>query len=128
MTVARPRSSARPAHAIDGQDRFFARPGDHVHFAAAPQRPRGVEPRLLDDLSCRHRRRRPIRQAPPSVLLDPDRDRLVALLVEVREDRRRRRERDLVLARPPAVEHADAKTFHVPKNTGEVPAARVERR
>ena len=39
-------------------------------------------------------------------------DRLVALAIEIREDRRRRRERHFVLARSAAVEHANAKTFH----------------
>ena len=42
-----------------------------------------------------------------------DRNRLVPLPVEVRDDRGRRRERHLVLARPAAVDHADAKLLHV---------------
>ena len=38
--------------------------------------------------------------------------RLVAGAVEMREHRRGRGQRHFVLARPAAVEHADAKTFH----------------
>ena len=83
--------------AIDRQHRLLARPRDHVHFAAVAQRPRRVEPRLLDDLGRRHRRRRLVRQAPAAVLLDPDGNAFVPLLVEMREDGGCRRERNLVL-------------------------------
>ena len=51
-------------------------------------------------------------ERPAAVLLDADRHRLVALAIEVREDRRGRGQRHLVLARPAAVDDADAKTFH----------------
>ena len=49
---------------------------------------------------------------PSAVLLDQDRDRLVALGIEMLEDRRRRGERHLVLARPAAVDDADSEFFH----------------
>ena len=65
-----------------------------------------------DDVGGRRERRRLRRQRPAAVLLDPDRDRLVAVRVEVLEDRRRRGERHLVLARPAAVDDADAEFFH----------------
>ena len=69
--------------AIDREDRLLARPRHQVHFAAAAQRPRGLEARLLDHFGRRHRRRRPIGERPPAVLLDPDRHRLVARAVEI---------------------------------------------
>ena len=93
---------------IDREDGFLARPGDEVDLTPAADWPRRLEPRLLDDLCRRHRRRRAIRDRPPAFLVDADCHRFVALPVEMREYRRRRGERDFVLARPPAVEHADA--------------------
>ena len=81
-------------------------------FASAAQ-PRGVAAHLVDDVGRRGRRRRPIGQDPAAVLLDAERDGFVALAIEVREHGRRRCERHFVLTRSAAVEHADAKTFHV---------------
>ena len=55
------------------------------------------------------RRRRLAGQRPASVLVDADRNRLVAAAVEMLEDRRGRGDRHFVLAGPAAVDHADAK-------------------
>ena len=53
---------------IDRENGLLARPGDEVDLAPAADRPRRLEPRLLDDLCRRHRRRRPIRDAPSGLL------------------------------------------------------------
>jgi queuine tRNA-ribosyltransferase len=73
---------------------------------------RALEAGLFDCLGRRHGRRRAVGQRPAAVLLDPDGDRLVALPVQVGEHRRRRGERHFVLARAPAVQHADPQPFH----------------
>src|SRR5262245_46916029 len=52
-------------------------------------------------------------ERPPAGLLDPDGDRLVLGGVEVSEDRRRRGNRHLMLARTASVNNADAKLFHL---------------
>ena len=72
----------------------------------------GVAAHLLDDVGGRRRRRRTIGEHPASVLLDADRDRLVALAIEVGEHGGGRGQRHFVLARSAAVHHADSKTFH----------------
>src|SRR2546425_853357 len=69
--------------------------------------------RLLDPLRRRNRCRHAIGQRPSAVLFNPDGNRLVPRPVEVREDRRRRRQRHFMLARASAVEHADTKSLHV---------------
>ena len=66
----------------------------------------------LDHVGRLHHRRRRRRQRPAAVLLDPDRDRLVALGIEVLEHRRRRGQRHLVLAGAAAVDDADAEFLH----------------
>ena len=91
---------------------LVARARHQVHLARGSRRAAGLEARVLDHLGRRHRARRPLGERPAAVLLDADRHRLVALAIEVREDRRRRGQRDLVLARPSAVDDADAKTLH----------------
>ena len=73
--------------------------------------PASLEARVLDHLRRRHRARRALGQRPASVPLDADRHRLVALAIEVGEDRRGGRQRHLVLARAATVDDADAKTF-----------------
>ena len=54
----------------------------------------------------------PAGQHPPAALLDADRDRLVPRAVEVLEDRDGGRNRDLVLARPAAINNAHAEHLH----------------
>ena len=103
---------------IEWSRRRDARPGATSRPLA--DRARRLQPRLLDDV----RRQiivggRLVGQRPAAVLLDADRHRLVAGAIEVREDRRRRRERHFVLARSAAVDDADAKAFHAERITGE---------
>ena len=101
--------------AVDAEERLVARPRHQVDLAGGARRPAGLEAGVLDHLGRRHRARRALGQRPAPVLLDADRHRLVALAIEMREDRRRRCQRDFVLARSAAVNHADAKFFHSTK-------------
>jgi hypothetical protein len=66
-----------------------------------------LETRLLDDVPCHHHGRRSVGQRPAAVFLDADGDRFVPRPVEIREDRRRRRQRHLVLAGTAAVQHTN---------------------
>ena len=105
---------ARRAPTGDRRARACRRRAAAAGSTSRPPRSRArVAAHLFDHLGRRRRRRRTIGEHPAAVLLDADRDRLVALAIEVREDGRRRRQRHFVLARSAAVEHADAKTFHV---------------
>ena len=88
---------------IDRQDRFLARARHEVHFATAAARPGSLEPRLLDHVCRRHRRRRPIRERPSPVFLDPDGHRLVAGPIQIGENRSRRRQRHFVFTGTSAV-------------------------
>ena len=89
--------------------------GRATKWTSRPSRtgPRRLQPRLLDDVAGDHRCRAACRRAS---IGRPSRcgsaTAFVARAVEMREDRGRRRERDFVLARSTAVEHADAKAFH----------------
>ena len=103
---------------IDRENGFLARPGDEVDLTPAADGPCRLQPRLLDDLSRRHRRWRPIRDGPSAFFVDANRHRFVALPVEMREYCGGRGERHLMLPRSPTIEHADAKTFHGGKDTG----------
>jgi hypothetical protein len=71
--------------AIDEDDRLLTGPRRHEHLASAAEA-RGVGARLFDDVGRRGRRRRTIGQDPTSVLLDAERDALVAPRIEVRVD------------------------------------------
>ena len=88
-----------------------------------PRQPRRLLAGLLDHLGRRQRQRRPVGQHPAAVLLDADRHRFVARAIEVLEDRGRRGHRHLVLARPSAVDHADAQLLHGRDNSGYMRAA-----
>jgi hypothetical protein len=76
-------------------------------------RRRRLELRGGDHVGRLHGSGRFRRECPASVLFDPDRDRFVAIGVEVLEHRRRRRERHLVFARAAAIYDADSKFLHV---------------
>jgi len=84
--------------AVDAEERLVARPRHQVDLAGEARRPAGLEPRVLDHFRRRHRARRALGQCPAPVLLDADRYRLVAMAIEVREDRCGGRQRHLVLA------------------------------
>ena len=98
--------------AIDAQDRLVAGVRDEVHLALTAQEAPRLDAGMLDHVRRRHRRRRPIRDRPAPILVDAQRDGLVARAIEVAEDGGRRGERDLVLARPSSVDDADAKPLH----------------
>ena len=85
---------------------------DEHRLAAGSRRARRQHARLLDHFGRRNRRRRAIGDGPPTIFLDADRHRLVARAVEVLDDRRGGRDRDFVLARAPAVDHADPQLLH----------------
>ena len=112
VTIACSSSSRELRPAIDGENRFRARPRDQMDLAAAARGPRRIEARLFDGVRRRRRHRGAIGQRPLAALFNPDRDRLVPLAIEVGEHRRGRRQRDFVLAGAPAVQHAEAESFH----------------
>ncbi len=83
---------------------------DEVRFASASSKPAGgVGPALFDDFGGRRRCGEAIGDDPAAVFLDPDRNRLVALFVEILENRGGRRDRDFVFSRSPAIDDANAK-------------------
>src|ERR1019366_7428693 len=98
--------------AIDRDERVAVRIGDRVRLGPFVERLRF---RGRDRLGGRLERRRARWQGPLPVLLNPDRDRLVARRVEILEDGRRRGERYFMLAGTAAVNHADAELFHSTK-------------
>ncbi len=99
----RPIVSMRGTRTVDREDRLFAGVSDEVDLASGARRTMGFEPRLLDDFTGRHRRRGPFGDAPPAVLLDPNRHRFVAGAIEMGEHRCRRCERHFMLTGSPAV-------------------------
>ena len=130
MTRRRRASSARRRRrrAVDAEDRLVAR----ARRSGAPRaRPRSARPASRRACSMTSAAdiadRRPLGERPAAVLLDADRHRLVALAIEVREDGRRRGQRHLVLARPSAVDDADAKSLHGVDNRQSAMSSRQSR-
>ena len=60
-----------------------------MDFAAGANLPRGLDPRLFDDFGSRGRARRLVRERPSPVFFDADRDRLIAMAIEIGKDGRR---------------------------------------
>src|SRR2546425_10260134 len=90
--------------------------GDEVRFASVGlARWKPCASAVSNRVRRLHHLRRLRWQRPPAIFLDANRDRLVALRIEVLKNRRRRRERDFVLAGPAAVDHADPQFFHATK-------------
>ena len=105
-------SSPLSAAAIDRDQRLVGGVGDEVRLASRTDRMRRRQARLLDHFGGGEHRRWPIGQRPAAVLLDADRDRLVARPIEVLEHRGRRRDRHFVLAGPAAEDDTDTELFH----------------
>ncbi len=108
----RGRFRASGAATIDQHERVVTRIRRKEHRATGAQA-RHVAAHLLDHFGGRRGGRWAIGEHPAAVLLDADRDGLIALPIDVREHRRRRRERHLVLARAAAVQDANTKSLHV---------------
>ena len=103
--------------ALDRHDLLVAGMREQVRFASAASEPlRRMRAALLDDFGRRRRDGQPIGDDPAAVFLDADRDRFVALLVEVLNDGGGRRDRDFVLARTAAVDDAHAEFLHDASN------------
>ena len=115
--IERKAGDRRRGAALDRHDLLVARMRDQVRFAAAASEPVTVCARLvLDDFGRRRRSRQPIRDEPAAVFLDPDRNRLVALFVEVLDDGCGGCDGDFMFARTAAIDDADAEFFHDASN------------
>ena len=91
-------------------DREYRRVGgmcQEVQLGAGRRRRLGVGLGARDDVGRGHRGGRLARKRPAPVSSDVDRDRFVARRVEISDDRGRRGDRNLVLARSTAVDHTD---------------------
>ena len=81
---------------------------DAAEIAAVGSTPGAPGRTAVLDVAGGDRRRLFAAQHPPSVLVDPDGHRFVPVPIEVLEDRGCRDDRDLVLTRSSAIDHADA--------------------
>ena len=98
---------------LDRQECLLARSRDQVSFAAGSRGGCRLEMYLLpDDLGSRASRRGEIRDGPPPILVDANRDGFVACPVDVGNHGRRGGQRHLVLAGSPAIDHPNAESFH----------------
>jgi hypothetical protein len=96
--------------AIDRENRVPTRARDEVGFAGRRTGERAS--RGVDHIRCRIKTGWAIGERPATIFVDEDRNRLVAILVEVLDDRSRRCQRHLVLARAPAIDDTDPESCH----------------
>ena len=92
--------------AVDRHQRLAAGMGDEMRFARRLRL--GPGRRVVNDVGRGDQVRRAAGKAPASVFFNPDRDRIVALGIEVLKNGCRRCQRDLMLSGAAAVDDADA--------------------